>query len=421
MIDVLIDQKNERTSYVMDFIFRARGLDYHFLFDSDKYLESKNLKLNYSSIANLDFSIGQSQLLLESTVEDHDIKLGSFEGEECISFDGESDPLASIFFVLTRYEEYQSVKFDEHGRFPYEASCLSSFGWIEYAVCDRWAEQILRFIGVNDHQIVREVRIVPTFDIDNTFAYKHKSGKQKILSQVRDLIKLDRKRIRERKKVRTGEKDPYDTFDFIERIGKEFNEVRVFWLVGDLAPKDRNLSLGIPEHQRLIQRMAHTVKVGLHPSYASNGNADHIRKEKERLAKVLDTEVIFSRQHYLRFRIQDTFASLIQAGIKHDYSMGFAEVPGFRSGTARAHAWFDLNKNEVSELIIHPFVYMDGTLNEYLELSIEESKNKIAQLHREVVKYGGDFVFIWHNETIGDYGKWEGWSDVLNYSLNLKI
>jgi hypothetical protein len=62
--------------------------------------------------------------------------------------------------------------------------------------------------------------------------------------------------------------------------------------------------------------------------------------------------------------------------------------------------------------MIHPITYMDGTLNQYLGLSIEKSITVIRNLKKEVKNVGGTFCPLWHNETIGNIGIWKGWTEV---------
>ena len=66
--------------------------------------------------------------------------------------------------------------------------------------------------------------------------------------------------------------------------------------------------------------------------------------EKEKLEKVLGEVVDSSRQHFLKLDVPKTYNALINSGFRNDYTMGFAEHSGFRSGTARTHLWFDLLK-----------------------------------------------------------------------------
>ena len=420
MVDVLVDDITTRIEYTMGFIFEARGISYNLITDKELFQSSNNRKLYYGTDVAQKFKIDSCRLLFEKGVGQHQFDLGDFNGEECMVIDGCSDPIASIFFTLSRYEEYLSVQRDEHGRYPFELSVLQKWDWINKAVSDRWAEIILKFVGVEHHEIVRGVNLIPSFDIDNTYAYKLKKGKRQNLSIARDYLRLDWGRIKERKSVKRGGVDPYDTFDKIIKVARENEFTKVFWLVADLAPKDRNLSVAVPAHQNLIRKIGEVADVNLHPSYASNGEVGKLIEEKKRLESILETAVEKSRQHFLRFDLNYTYSNLEKTGFKHEFSMGFAESTGFRSGTARPHRWFDLKADRISELMIHPFSYMDGTLNEYMGLTTEESKELISQLYSEVDRFGGDFIFIWHNETIGDYGKWKGWSEVLEFTLKLK-
>lgn len=418
MVIVLVDTITNRIQYTFDFICKSRGVDFTLVTNADEYRNAPTPKINYSSLLEDEFSIIPCGILLEEGVRHIGVEKNQFNAIECLSFDGKSDVIASIFYVLTRYEEYTCTSKDAHGRFPANESVLVKYNWIEQCVCDRWAVEILKFIGAQVSKT--DVKLIPTFDIDNTYAYKLKRGKIKFLSIFKDLLSLNFARLKERKSVLRGAKDPYDTFDLIREIGIKNKETKLFWLIGKRAKKDRNISVDNLEHQSIIVSMDRDFEVNLHPSYDSNGNAQSIGKEKVKLESILNREIIRSRQHFLRFELPRTYKALISTGFSHEYSMGFAERVGFRSGTARSMHWFDLSANEVTKLQIHPFAYMDGTLNEYMLLSIEESKLKIQQLYDEVCQYGGDFIFIWHNETIGDYQKWKGWSEVLHFTLNLR-
>jgi hypothetical protein len=160
-------------------------------------------------------------------------------------------------------------------------------------------------------------------------------------------------------------------------------------------------------------------EIGIHASFASNENEAQLGVEIERLRDITEMPVTQNRQHFLMLDLPKTYQSAIRQGITDDYSMGYADIAGFRAGTARVFNWFDLHTNDTTSLRVHPFTYMDGTLHEYLKLSPEDAKKKIKTLYQEVCQNGGQFSYIWHNETIGDYAHWKGWKDVFSYTINL--
>ena len=420
MVLVIVDDISARIQYTFDFIFKMRGVEYTLVESIDTFNDFQGAKLNYSKQKCSDgISFTPSGLLNETGIWNGNLDKVKIESVDCLSFNGNKDLVASVFYVLTRMEEYNCYSYDDHDRFPFSHSILKKYEWVEQAVCDRWASYII--VDLLKVEVVKsKVEIIPTFDIDNTYAFKLKSGKRRALSKLKDVVKLDAKRITKRKSVENGEKDPYDTFDKIIEVGKQFSGVKVFWLIASEGSKDRNVPIENIQHRKLIKRVAQSVEVNIHPSYGSFLNASQVMSERDGLESITGSSIVRSRQHFLRFQLPKSYRDLIDAGIRNDYSMGFAENVGFRSGTARAHNWFDLERNEVTELTLHPFTYMDGTLLEYMSLTPEESKRRIQKLYAEIQNFGGDFIFLWHNETIGEYGKWKGWSQVLDFTLNLK-
>jgi GH25 family lysozyme M1 (1,4-beta-N-acetylmuramidase) len=61
---------------------------------------------------------------------------------------------------------------------------------------------------------------------------------------------------------------------------------------------------------------------------------------------------------------------------------------------------------------------MDGTLNQYLKLSPEQAIEQVNALMKEVKKHGGNFICIWHNDTINNQGNWENWKQVLDATID---
>ena len=422
---IFVEKVNERLTYAFDFIFKERDLSYVFTSSESEFEKSLRPKFNYSkkNIANT-ASITPSKMLFDDGVENYTLNRSLFNEEECLSINGVSDPVASIFYILTRYEEYDSSFKDKHGRHIGKKSVLYRFGWHEKAMCDRWSENILWFLSAHTSFTFEKKKyrpqIIPTFDIDKAYAYKHKGIMRNVLGYFKDLYATDTIRTKERSMVLSGsKKDPFDNYDKIFEIQNRGFDVKLFWMLGNYGKYDKNISHKNRRHRRLIRKMDTIASIGIHPSYRSNSNEFNIHNEIERLQSIIKKHVRSSRQHYLMLFLPKTYQQLIEQEIENDYSMGYADIIGFRAGTARSFHWFDLTTNKKTSLVIHPFCYMDGSLNEYLELSTNEAEERIAQLYLEIQNYGGQFIFLWHNDTISDYGHWAGWSKVLEFSLRL--
>lgn len=334
------------------------------------------------------------------------------------------DVFAAAFYLVSRYEEYLPHRKDVFGRFEASESYAFQNGFLHKPVVNHYAAMIRKKLQEKFPEYSLNTpafTFIPTYDIDVAYAYKGRAGVRSFLGAVRSLAQFDFTALKQRIRVLSGaEQDPFDSYDKQIRLYKESGiKAFYFFLVGDYGPYDRNLSVYSSTLFSLIKKLGDYAHIGIHPSYASNKDDFQLEKEIRRLSEITHQEIRFSRQHYLRLNIPQTFHNLLKHNITYDFTMGYASQPGFRAGICSPYPFYDLAHEHSTPLTIIPFAIMDGTLRDYLQLTPEESLSVIKQLIEEVAGVGGTFVSLWHNDALCDYGPWKGWQHVYDTMYKL--
>jgi hypothetical protein len=269
----------------------------------------------------------------------------------------------------------------------------------------------------------RNFSFEPTIDIDSAYCYLHKGWFRTCMGILRDGIhRRDPAEVKHRIRVlKKKEEDPYDTFDYIINLNKQYRFPLIFFaLLGDYSLHDKPISYLNNEFRQLLQHIGDHSKVGIHGSYDSAMEPKRLEQEIQRLAEILHRPIYRNRYHFLRFTLPRGYSNLEKQGITQDYSMGFADQPGFRNGSCSTLPFFHLSRNQEINLNIHPFVAMDTTFHTHMNLSPEEAIKLYHTLIDEVKAVDGTFSCIFHNQNLCEDFGWEGWravyEEVLQYA-----
>jgi len=417
-----VSKVTNRLRYIFDLVLVEQlGITYEFTTDQELLTAYEGARFFYGDQPVEGVPYLQSvKLLFEREIVSQELKIFQFEDVKAIFpvFHKQSimtfDVFAASFFLVSRYEEYLPYVSDMHGRFEADSSVFRKTGILQKPVVNHWIKAFggrLQYFFPALKIREKAYRFQLTYDIDSSWAYLHKGLVRSAGSYVKDFFKADFGEIRQRTKVlRRKQNDPFDTFDYQLDIQKKYNlRPLYFILFANYGQYDKNISVRNRHFQNFIKYLGDYAEIGIHPSYASFEDKSLLKQEINSLSRVLNKEITKSRQHFLRMNLPVTYHNLIDMDIKEDYTMGYASQPGFRAGIADDFYFYDLDHDVVTNLRIHPFTLMDGTLRDYMKLGAIEAVIQAEELIKSVKAVGGTFILLWHNESLIEQKRWIGW------------
>jgi hypothetical protein len=422
MLLIYLPAKSPRCDYVFDLIFLYEfGIDYHLTTDITEFEQYPKEKINYSDskISN-GFFIKASSFLFENEIRKQEIKVEP-KLQTKVLFPNEKDDLgfdifSAIFYLISRYEEYLPLIPDKFGRFQAEDSLAFKNDFLQLPIVDIWIHIFRKALQNRFPSLQIKTGVfnaIITYDIDVAYKYRGRNFVRTTGSILKDILSFKIKNIQERINILRGnEKDPWDVYAYLTKtiLKNGFNAI-FFFLLADKSRHDRNLNYQNRAVKDLVHDVANLTQTGIHPSFYSSSFPEKILIEKKRLEELSGKKITQSRQHYLKFTLPDTDNSLIAAGIREDYSMGFSQMPGFRAGTCKPFYFYDLKNEIATTLKIFPITFMESTVMNN-SVNADEALQKIVSLLQEVRKVNGTFISLWHNHTISETTEYKEWRNV---------
>ncbi len=416
---IYTEQQSERLKYIFDLILSdLLGINYEITCDKNYFLNSNACKFSYAKqpLNNI-LSFYAHPILFEQNVRPQNITTVNYQNTKAFFSSEESefalpfDVFSASFFLVTRYEEYNTTAIDKYCRYKASNSLAYKENFLHLPQINIWAKIIREILHHKFPQLLLktpEYKCIPTIDIDNAFLFKNKSFYKQAGGLLKDLLHFHCNQAFDRMLVYLNiKKDPNDVYADLLTICRKLQLNPIFFiLTGKHGGVDNPISIKRKAFQKLIQQLEKNASIGLHLSFRSNFKQSLAQEELNALTAITTKKICKNRQHFLALSFPTTYRELINIGITDDYSMGYATTTGFRASICTPFYFFDLLNNKQTSLKIHPFCLMDQTFNKYLHLSPEDALSKAQQLIDEIKKANGVFIPLLHNDALSNYAAW---------------
>ena len=412
-----------RIKYVLKLFFKdVYQLNYKIVDDVNIFKESTSIKINYSKnkIDENEVFVESSGMLTEKDIKKLDLRFFKLNDVEYLfkSTLQESylhDVFSSIFYLVSRYEEYLPHLKDNYGRFLPEESIAYQKNFLHKPIVNIWMKKFIDYVEISFPLFVIKkpnFKFISTIDVDNAFLFKGKGFLRSIGTICKSFFNF-KNLMYAFSVLRKQRKDPFDTYSFQFNLQKKYKiDVRYFILLGNYGVNDKNLSHTNSSLISLVKRLADFAPVGIHPSFASNLDINIIQTEIQRLEEIQKREVKFSRQHFLQLSLPETYKKLCALGINEDFTMGYSSKLGFRAGISSPFSFYDLDMEQTLPIKVFPFCITDHVLRFNLKIDSNAVISEIQDMINEVKGINGTLIIRWHNDTFSNFGLWKDWKNV---------
>ena len=312
-----------------------------------------------------------------------------------------------LWDLFTKKEEYNLTFSDQDDRFPYYLSCQR----------DVFDPKVSRFLVENglrpEYPEGKKFAVCLTHDIDFTYPAKMytivETAKAVAKGNLVDAVKMPFSSISKRY-------NPYWNFREIMDLEAKYNSKSSFYFLA-LNPGEKDFNYKIENLEAELKFISdHGWEVGLHGGYESYNSLEDLKEKKQRLERVLGKQVIGYRNHYLRFKVQDTWELLSKAGFKYDATFGYSDCAGFRNGLCHPFRPYNLNTEKQIDILELPLIIMDRTLlKDYMRLDFKKAWELIKRLIDKVEQCNGVVTTLWHNNMLAEEQYRKLYENLLEY------
>ncbi len=399
-IEYTLEAKGDQPNYEITFDDKTIIIEDHFFkhFPGDlTYLSAKNIpdtikKYNNSFTSEDDIPVlwGDDKLVIDEKKIDCGL-----------------DIFSSAFFLLSRWEEYVIKERDVNNRFIASNSLTSKMNILHRPLVNEYVEMfwnMLKFLGYKGERKFNKPEFSITHDIDQPLRLV--SLKMLAKTAGRDLLMF---------------KDflgavLYVFIYFINKFNNKYDPANVYDYFMDLSEqagvksqfyfqnaKKTEYDWGFDVNSKLVQGIFDNIKrrghiIGFHPSYYTYDNPELWQEEYNGLCKATGVKINSGRQHYLRFEVPTTWQIWDDNNMEYDSTVGYAEKEGFRCGTCSVYSAYNILTRKKLKLKEMPLTLMELALMRYQKnISPNEFLTRMDNLIKTTKKYGGNFVFLFHN------------------------